>query len=322
MSPSTKALVGDLGATNARFGLVDLAAANLSAQQVLTLRSGDYADPAAAIDDYLSRCKPDVRPGVAVLACAGPVIDDAVRFTNHRWRVSIADLRALGFAKARLLNDFEALAHAAAQLRADDVETLGGPRHGQTNGHLAVMGPGTGFGLSILARAGQSSIALATEGGNVAFAPNDALEVDILRVLGARHGRVVVETILSGPGLLNLYDALCVIHDASPVATTPAQVTGLARQGERLAALAVQRFCAILGSVAGDVAISTGARGGIFITGGVADSLAPELRRGEFRSRFDDKGRYRDYVAAIPTARITLPQPALLGAAAVAQSMR
>lgn len=321
MKEAATALLGDLGGTNARFGILDLQLEQQEPRQMLTLRCADHPTVLAAIDEYLIRSGNPLRPAIAVLAAAGPVTHGSVKFTNNPWHCSEAELQAHGFTRARLLNDFEALGYAAQLLVPADLQSLGGPATGTAGGSLAVLGPGTGFGLVLLARDAHCSVVLPTEAGNAAFAPNDALEVDLLRVLGARLGRVTIESILSGPGLLHLHDALCVIHDAQSVATTPASVTELARQGDRLAALTLQHFCAILGSVAGDIAITTGTRGGVYVTGGVADTLAEELLHSRFRSRFDDKGRYRDYVSAIPTARIARAQPAFLGAALVARRM-
>jgi glucokinase len=202
------------------------------------------------------------------------------------------------------------------------LRSLGGPVSGLENGNLIVLGPGTGFGLSLLARTATTAIAVATESGHAALAPNDALECEVLRRLLQQQPRVVVETILSGPGLLRLYGALCSIHDANTAARNAADVTALARSGDAMGKLTVERFCALLGSVAGDAAMGHGARGGVFITGGVADTLAAELERSEFRARFDAKAQYADYVRAIPTSLITRGQPALLGAAVVALGLR
>lgn len=319
MNSAVTALVGDLGGTNARFGIVNTASNDHTVAQLRVLRCSDYANVEAAIDDYFSQIEVS-RPELAVLAAAGPVTNGVVRFTNNHWHCSLAALQAQGFRRARLLNDFEALAYAAAQLSGSDLQSLGGPAAGMP-GNIAVLGPGTGFGLSMLARDGNTAVAIATEGGNAAFAPNDALEVDVLRVLAARLGRVVIESILSGHGLFNLYDALCTVHGQPATATNAPEVTALAQRDDAMAALATQRFCAILGSVAGDVALSTGSRGGIYITGGMTDVLAEELLHGQFRTRFDAKGRYGEYVSAIPTAHIRRPQPALLGAAVVAHAL-
>lgn len=320
------ALVGDLGGTHARFALADCSEPVPVVWASSSLRCMDFASAEQAIQQYLASANIAVRPSVAVLAAAGPVIDGAVRFTNNHWHCSESALHAMGFRSAKLLNDFEALAHAAALLGADDLTALGPQRSGEADGNIVVLGPGTGFGLSVLIRAGGTPTVLATEAGNVAFAPNDALEEEILKRLRPRLSLVCVESLLSGPGLINLYGALCEIAQ-QPVATpmqtapTPATVTRLAAAGDALATETIQRFCEILGSVAGDAALAYGARGGIYVTGGVADALSAALLQSRFRERFEAKGRYADYVRAVPSALIRRPQPALLGAARVARTL-
>ena len=318
---SSLALVGDLGGTHARFALADCAVDPPRLTQVVTLRCKDWATAEQAVSSYLAALGAEQNPVVATLAAAGPVVGEAVKLTNNHWHCSVAGLRRMGFASAMLLNDFEALAHAAAQLRSCDLTSLGPERPVAAQGSVVVLGPGTGFGVAVLARSALASVVLATEAGNVAFAPTDALEDQILRILREQLGLVSVEALLSGPGLLNLYRALCQIEQMPEQANAATQITQLARADDRLARLAVARFCAILGAVAGDAALAYGARGGVYITGGVADALAVELPLSQFRQRFEDKGRYRPYVSAIPTALITRPHTALLGAATVARSL-
>lgn len=315
------ALVGDLGGTNARFALAESDAGTLSVEHLRVLACSDYRTLEDAIRSYLAEENLPRSPHAVVLAVAGPVTAGEVRFTNNHWRGSESALRQLGFQAARLINDFEALAYAAPLLQPHDLLPLGAAQAGLQGSTIAVLGPGTGFGMSLLARDGSRALALATEGGHAAFAPTDALEEDLLKHFRSRFGHVTNELILSGPGLLNLYQALSQLQGEPAIAASAPEITRLARGGDPLAALTVARFCAILGSVAGDAALLYGARGGVYVTGGLADIFSPELQRGDFRARFEDKGNYRGYVTAIPSMLITRPHSALLGAAEVAFSL-
>jgi glucokinase len=310
-------LVGDIGGTNARFAWIDLHYPGSGPQAALDLRAREHATVQHAIGAYLEQAAVGRRPAHVVLAVAGPVENGAIRFTNMNWCFSEADLLAAGFSSARLINDFAALAHAAANLSEDATRSIGGPATGPRDQSIAVLGAGTGFGVSALARDGRSEAVLATEGGHVGFAPTDDVEIEILRRLGARFGRVSVERILSGPGLCNLHRALCEIDGQPDVVDDPAEITRRALEGDEPARRTVERFCAIFGSVAGDFALALGARGGAFIAGGIAAGIVDELERSAFRSRFEDKGRFKTYMQAIPTRVIVRPHAALAGAAQV-----
>ncbi len=318
---SNLALVGDLGGTNARFAIADLSGSQPQITASRSLRCSDFPNVDQAIEAYLGDSSGGARPAVVALAAAGPVVNGAVKFTNNPWHCSERSLRALGFKAAKLVNDFEALGYAAGKLIAADLLQLGSIAPAMSHGSIAVLGPGTGFGVAVLARDVTSSVVLATEAGNVGFAPGDPLEDEIVRLLRARLGFITVESLLSGRGLVNLYGALCTIERADVAATAPEQITQQARSGDRIATLTVARFCAILGSVAGDAVLAYGARGGVYVTGGIADTLAAELPASQFRERFEAKGRYREYVSAVSSALITRPHTALLGAAEVARGL-
>jgi glucokinase len=180
---------------------------------------------------------------------------------------------------------------------------------------MVVLGAGTGFGVAGLARGDRGDLAVATEGGHAGFAPYDEVEVEVWRRLKARYGRVSIERLLSGPGLFDLYCALADIEGANAELADDKGVIEAANAGDRMAALAADRFCAILGSVAGDLALSFGARGGVFVSGGLAPRLAERLAGGAFRARFEDKGRLSPFVRQIPTSLVLHPYPAIVGAA-------
>jgi glucokinase len=251
-----------------------------------------------------------------VIAVAGPVLDGEIEFTNLDWQVSEGELLAqFEFEAVRLINDFAAQALACPLLTGDNLRRLGPHLRGPDDAPMLIMGAGTGFGVAGLARSERGDIAVATEGGHAAFAPVDDVEIEILRLFHARHPRVSIERLLSGRGLFELYGALAAIRQAEPMLADEKAVVEAAGKGDPLATETVDRFCGIYGSVAGDLALGFGARGGVFISGGIAPRLAERLVTGTFRARFEDKGRLTAYCQAIPTSLVLHPHPALIGAA-------
>jgi glucokinase len=319
MPNSHLAVVGDVGGTHARFGLADLTRPELAIEQPLTFMCADYESGHAALTAYLDRLGVAPLPAAAAIAVAGPVVEGAISFTNMSWRLSEAGLKAFGFKRAALINDYGALALAASHLTVGDWRTVG-PDLTPPDASIAVLGAGTGFGASLLARDGRGQAIVSTEGGHIAFAPSDAVEVEVLQILAKTFGRVSVERILSGPGLANLHGALCEISGVTTACLTPADITASAMSGDKTAMETLERFCAIFGAVAGDFALSYGAQGGVYLAGGIAPRLLDILNASAFRSRFEAKGRFADYVAAIPTRVVTHPYLALLGAAHLLQS--
>lgn len=310
--PSSPWLVADLGGTHARFALSEGGARPVAGQ---VLEAAAFATPGEAIAAYLDAT--GARPAAACLAVAGPVGGDTFRFTNNPWTLSCEALRrAFGWHTLLLENDFAALAWALPALTADDLRPLGPARPAAADAPCAVLGPGTGLGVALLARGPAGWWPLPGEGGHAGFAPQDALEIALLEVLAGSHARVCNENLLSGAGLTALYAALCEVEGAAPAAPAPARITATALDGSDARAVRVlDLFCAILGAVAGDVALVGGARGGVYVGGGIAPRIADFLAASRFRARFEAKGLQRDYVAAIPTWLITAPAPALAGAA-------
>jgi len=319
MPNSNLAIVGDVGGTHARFGLTDLGRPIPEIEQPITFLSADYETGHAALTAYLDRVGMASPPEAVAIAVAGPVIGGAIAFTNMSWTLSETGLKAFGFRRAALINDFGALALAAPHLPPAACHTIG-PDLSPPDASVAVVGAGTGFGVSLLARDAQGQVVVSTEGGHIAFAPSDEIEVQVLQILTKAFGRVSIERILSGPGILNLHRALCQIAGVVTSCASPADISGSARAGDKIAIQTLERFCAILGAVAGDFALSYGARGGVYVAGGIAPRMLDVLQASAFRSRFEDKGRFRDYVAAIPTRVVTHPYLALLGAAHFLQS--
>jgi glucokinase len=313
MKPQYTGLVGDVGGTNARFGLID---GEGRVRNLHIYPAGNYAALGDIIADYLERTMGRKRPPRAVIAVAGPVLDGEIEFTNLDWVVSEGELLAqFEFEAVKLINDFAAQALACPMLSGENLRALGPALRGSPDCPMVVMGAGTGFGVAGLARSERGDMAVATEGGHAAFAPSDDVEVEVWSELRARHGRVSIERILSGRGLFELYGVLARMRQLEPVLADEKSVYEAATKGDELASETLDRFCGILGSVAGDLALSFGARGGVFVSGGIAPRMADRLASGAFRARFEDKGRLTPYLREVPTSLVLHPYPALIGAA-------
>lgn len=311
-------LVGDVGGTNARFALAHLIEGRPVLESHASFPAETYPTFLEGVRAFIDGCV--VKPTGGVLAVAGPVTDGQIDLTNSPWRVSESELQTLGLNPVRLINDFEALAWGAPVVPDDMLASLGGPAGGDPHAAIVVLGPGTGFGVSALARDIHGhEIAMPSEGGHACFAPGDAVEDEILRILRRRYDRVSIERLICGPGLLNMHRALAEIDGRESHIEDPAQITTEAMTNpESPCGATLARFCAILGAVAGDIALTTGARGGVYIAGGIAPRILPFLKASPFRERFERKGRFQDYMAAIPTHVILHKHAALLGAARVA----
>lgn len=312
-------LLGDVGGTNARWAWQAAPAAPLSA--IRSLAAADHASIGECIAAYLAQQQLPVPRDVA-FGIATAVTGDAVRMTNHPWSFSIDGLRRqLGAQRLRVLNDFEALAYAVPALRPEDRMEIG--RGKAVDGAaLAVIGAGTGLGVSGLVADGCGGWrVVAGEGGHVTLAAANAREAALLAMLRSRFGHVSAERALSGPGLVNLYEAVCALDGVAVLALAPAQVMARAfgdhedAAADAQCAEALSTFAALLGTVAGNLALTLGARGGVFIGGGIVPRLGARFAQLPFRARFDDKGRFGDYMRAIPTWVITSESPALVGAA-------
>jgi glucokinase len=309
-------LLADIGGTNARFALQ---APEGAFADIEVLACRDYDHVKDALDAYLARAaaRGHATGGIrhAALAIANPVEGDVVSMTNHHWRFSIAGLKdACGLATLVVVNDFAALAQALPHLDAAGRERIGGPDTVAVDGRpLGLVGPGPGLGVSGLVPAGGGRwTALAGEGGHASFAPVTRAEMRLLDALSEEHGHVSAERLLSGPGLEAIHRVLAGERLAA------ADITARALDGSFAACRAtVDAFCAILGSVAGNVALTLGATGGMYIGGGIVPRLGPLFHASAFRERFEGKGRLQPYLARIPTWLVTEPYPALRGAAAL-----
>jgi glucokinase len=279
-----------------------------------------HADIAAAAKAYLDDLKFKGEIAGLVFGVAGPVQHGAIHLTNAGWTISEDNLRQkLNIPFARVLNDFETLAEAVPEFEAQDLVQIGPlPFLNRRTGTMAIVGPGTGLGVGGLVRSNDAMLPLVTEGGHANFAPVDDLEIEVLRILTKKFGRVSNERIVSGPGLQNLHAAMGEIEGRKPQEMAPEDITGTARaKPDSFEAKVFGRFCAILGSVAGNYALGMGARGGVLIAGGILPDAVDFFLASDFRKRFEDKGRFADYMKAIPTALIVDDHAGLRGAAAI-----
>ena len=312
--PDGPRLLADIGGTNARFALEPAPGA---IQAVQTLACADHARFEDAVRYYLAGAGAKVRH--AVIAIANPVDGDAIRMTNHHWAFSIeAARRALGLETLLVVNDFTALAMSLPALQPDDLAQVGGgaPLAGAA---IGLVGAGTGLGVSGLVPSGERWIPLHSEGGHVAFSPLDEREVTVLRHAWQRYDHVSAERFVSGPGLVLIREALAMSRGmASDKDLSPSDIVtrGLSG-GDALSLEAIDCFCGMLGTVAANLAVTLGARGGIYIGGGVVPRLGAYFIASPFRPRFERKGRFSEFTARIPTWLITAPYPALQGASAI-----
>lgn len=307
-----RALVADLGGTNMRFALSDLD--ELTISNYALFKNDLFSSPIEALAAYL-KTTPE-RPDHVGIAVAGQVYGDEARMTNRPWSITARDVRQLcGAGNVHFVNDFEAIALALPALGREELVQIGGdtPVPGTT---LAVLGPGTGLGVAGLARTEQGDIALAGEGGHVAFAPRTSEDFEIMDALRNDLNFVSAEKLISGPGLVTLYQLLSTRSGRAIAPMTPQAVVDRARDtDDALAVKALSLFVTWLGRFAGDVALTFGARSGVYIGGGIAPRILPELKAGPFREAFEDKGRLTAYLAAIPINIIATPNAGLKGAA-------
>ncbi len=309
-------LLGDIGGTNARFGWQTQVGGVI--QNVQVLPCADYPSLFEAIQSYLHQQNLDAPP-CAAFGIATPVTGDLVSMTNNHWKFSVHALReSLNLQRILLVNDFTALALALPCLTEADKRQVGSGQANE-NAAIALIGPGTGLGVSGLLPSGIANqwVPIAGEGGHVTLAAANAHEFEAIAILQKRYGHVSAERVVSGSGLVDLYHALCDLKDGQGrEITTPAEVIDRAlTHPTSTANEALDMFCGFLGSVAGDLALTLGARGGVFIGGGIVPRLGARFDSSPFRQRFEAKGRYKTYLQDIPTWVIqSTVSPALLGA--------
>lgn len=313
----TAALVGDIGGTNARFALWK----NNHLHAVQVFATADYSSPEQAIGVYLEA------QGIArgqlsavCLAVAGPVDGDEFRFTNSHWRLSRqAFCKTLQVEKLQLINDFSAMALGMTRLQDGEFRTVCAGKADVTR-PAVVIGPGTGLGVGTLLRQGEDNwLALPGEGGHVDLPVGTAREAAIRLQISKQTGHVSAETVLSGSGLLRLYQAICVLDGHAQTLTSPAEVTEAALAGDALARQVIEQFCCFLGRVAGNNVLTLGGRGGVYIVGGVIPRFAELFLHSGFAASFADKGHMSDYFKGVPVWLVTAEFSGLLGAGVALQ---
>jgi len=307
-------VIGDIGGTHARFAL----ARHGAYSHLQRVEVAKFSSLFEAMGDYLAALPPDLKPKVAVIDVAGPVRGDEIKMTNLDWSFSANDMkRRLGLDAFRVLNDFAAAASSIPYLPKADCFAIGPDLPG-LNGPVGVIGPGTGLGVGALIPDGERWTLVPGEGGHVSLPASSEIEDRILAVLRKRWAHVSAERVLSGAGLVNLYRALCEIDGVAAASLTPADVTDHAIRGtDAVCVKAFGHFCEMLGTVAGDLALTLGATGGIYIAGGILLRFKEAFAASGFRARFENKGRFRDWLRTVPTTLILEESPALLGLANV-----
>jgi len=308
----TQRFVADVGGTNIRLALLE----NGRIAKIEKYLCADFETIADAIlyfqKNNIRGCFTD---GCIAIAC--PTNDDMVKMTNHSWVFSKTALSAqLELENLYVINDFTAVAHSLPTLNHNQVIQIG-QGSAKENGNIAVFGPGTGLGVEHLTWTSSGWQTLDGEGGHVDFAPTDETDMIVWRHLQNKLGRASAEEVLSGRGIVNIYEALCAHHKQQVALSTPSQVTsaGLDKSDD-IAVLAIAQFCRVMGSFAGNLALNLCTTGGIFIGGGVTSHLGDYFLNSEFRARFEAKGTFNHYVKNIPTYLINEPDHGLLGALA------
>ncbi len=314
-----KLVTVDIGGTHARFALAEIAADGaITLGEPITLHTHDHASFQTAWEHF-AQLQGGKLPAAVAIAIAGPVGGEMIRFTNNPWVIRPALIpEKLGAARYTVVNDFGAVGHAVARAGAEFFVHLAGPDQPlPAIGTLSVLGPGTGMGVAHVWRDGTGGYRVqATEGGHVDYAPIDSIEDAILARLRQRYRRVSAERVVSGPGLVDIYEALAGMEGRAIQQVDDRTLWGLGTSGaDSLAAAAVDRFCLALGSFAGDIALAQGASG-VVIAGGLGLRIKDTLIKSGFANRFTAKGRFEGLMAALPVKLITHPQPGLFGAAA------
>lgn len=300
-------LLGDIGATNARFAL----ASKDVLGQIRTFEVAKYPQFEDALTLFLDEVGLPVTD--AAIAVAGPVVQQHAKLTNQAWTIDAGELKTSFGLAARIINDFRAVALSLPLLKSGDLVAIGGGKI-EEGGPKAVLGPGTGLGVACLANSSADPVVVTSEGGHATLAGTCDREDRIIQYLREKFGHASAERAISGSGLENLYQAIAAIDGLTVGTQSAAEITNEALAGNcKIAHEALRTFCAFLGSFAGSLALTFGAKGGVYIAGGISPRILKFLRESEFRSRFEAKGRFRSYLEAIPSYVIVHPAAAFLG---------
>lgn len=307
---ATTGLIADIGATNARFALSN--GEDITRETVL--KCADYAGLTDAIRAYLAQVQVDVP--AAAIAIAGPVTGDYFSMTNHPWHFSVQEVRAaLGLDRLSVMNDFKAIALSIPHLTSRHVRPVGPHIAPLPKAPMGVIGPGTGLGVASVIWGGQDYVSVPGEGGHVTMAARSQREFDVFQILREKYRHVSAERVCSGKGLVNLYEALRILEQRPDLPD---------RTPEDISAAAISRTCPVcvealdmmldfLGNIAGNLALTIGAFGGIYLAGGICTQLGEFFFNSRFRESFESKGRFDDYLRKVPTFMILHPFPAFIG---------
>lgn len=318
-------LVADIGGTNARFAIAKLSSGRQDSHSVPKIECysafpcADFHDAYQLIAHYLQSygCE---ELDAACFAVAGPVHDNSAYLTNLGWRVEGKQVaEKFNLPLVTLANDFEALARSVTALNREKLMPLHLANPLTPHGPICVMGPGTGFGLAQVIRSGSSVLVVPTEGGHSSFVPHGILERKVWDAVLTSMGRITVETLMSGIGILRIYRAICALHDVTPLNYEPGTISQRAvEEGDEICRKTLDVFCNMLGGIAADVALTLGATGGVFLGGGILPKIADFVQKSGLVDHFLDKPPMEDFVAKIPVSLIMDPEAALIGASLLA----
>ena len=316
-------LAADIGGTHARIGLVSGAPDHAGPVTVLRYQRyacAEWPSLTAVLKNFVGTLDRSLTVDQCAVASAGYVLDDAIVNNNLPWPVSIRDIRdSLGIARLKVINDFEAVAYASQFLgQADTLPVIESTAPGSVGrpGPVLVMGPGTGLGSAVLLPGQPRATVLATEAGQIALAPGNEREIEILRVLAREKPYVSFQDALSGPGLLNLYRVLSGLRGTPVLLGSPEQVTAHAlAHTDEAAVEALDVFCGLLGSFVGDLALLYGASGGVYLAGGILPQIRAALLASTFAERFFNKGVMRAFLQQVPVRLMEHGQLGVIGAA-------
>lgn len=320
-------LAADVGGTHARVGLVRQCSGGDGPVTVLQYERyacAEWPSLTAVLQRFVADLDRPVHIDQCAVASAGYVLDDAIVNENLPWPVSIRDIRdSLGLEQLAVINDFEAVAYATQFLTEADTLPIIENSTPRGHGPVLVMGPGTGLGSAVLLPGESRATVLATEAGQIALAPGNEREIEILRVFARERTHVSVEDALSGPGLLNLYRAISELRGTPATLQQPTEVTrGALARSDDAAVEALDVFCALLGSFVGDLVVLYGASGGVFLAGGILPQIREVLLASHFRERFFNKGVMRAFLQQVPVRLMEHGQHGVIGAAGLALDSR
>lgn len=306
-------VVADIGGTNIRLAVLDIATGKMSKTEEYLCAT--FSSLEEAFLSYFNALTYPVSHLCIGIAC--PVEDDLVKMTNNNWEFSKVELKEkLSLETLHVINDYTAISLAVPYVNEEDKIQIGGGKEVE-NGVKAIFGPGTGLGVSHLIKQGEKWVSLDGEGGHASFAPNTSQQADVFLLLQKQFGHVSAERLLSGQGLVNIYTALCCIASKPADYSQPSEITNAALTNKcGIALQTLNFFCQVMGGFAGNLALNLQCNGGVYIAGGIVPRFVEFFENSEFREFFEAKGRLKGYLQTVPTYLITHSNPGLLGASA------